>query len=56
MKTIKLAAEAFVHDVNDEESIILGLFEKITTGLFTIVLFGGLPFFFWILIQFFNKY
>ncbi|WP_173427564.1 hypothetical protein [Mesobacillus campisalis] len=52
MKVAEQAAQAVIQDVNKEDSVIIEVFGKVTDMLFKIIVFSGLPFLIWVLIQF----
>nr|WP_263326080.1 hypothetical protein [Neobacillus sp. Marseille-Q6967] len=51
MAKLQTKWEAIIEDVNQEDSYILNLFEKITDGLYFLIKWGGIPFVIYLLIE-----
>ncbi len=54
MGKAKLVAQAFTQDLNSEESFIIDAIEKGTNWLFKLIVFLGIPFFIYVVSQFFR--
>lgn len=52
MQQLKVVAQSIADDLNNEESILIEMMEKGTDWLFKLVLFLGVPFFFYVISQF----
>ena len=52
MEKLETLANLFVEDVNKEDSVILEAFGRIVNFLFNSLLFVGIPFFLYVLLQF----
>lgn len=51
MTTLNKAIHSYINDVNDDNSVILSLFEKITSALFKLVMFIGIPLFLFLIFR-----
>ncbi|WP_157081361.1 hypothetical protein [Neobacillus soli] len=51
MSNIQLKFEAWMEDVNKEDSHTLRLFEKIINTLFSLIKWAGIPFVFYLLFE-----
>lgn len=52
MGKMNTLAGLFVEDVNKEDSAIIGLFESVISFLFNIIIFAGVPFLLYVILQF----
>ncbi|MEH7300713.1 hypothetical protein [Neobacillus drentensis] len=51
MSKLQLMLEAWVEDVNQEDSLTLQLFEKILETMFLLIKWGGIPFVLYLLFE-----
>jgi hypothetical protein len=52
MERLGILAGMFIEDVNKEESMVVELFGNIVSTLFKVFLLAGIPFLFYVMLQF----
>ncbi len=54
MSNLHLKFEAWVEDVNKENSVTIQIFENIINKMFILIKWAGVPYLFYLLLQLFN--